>query len=540
MATFNEASGEIDYLLSGGTIILGDGVRPPFYGTVAISGRQILWVAEGDVQAQAKNRIDCTGMTVAPGFIDIHTHSDAALLCDGRAVSQISQGVTTEIVGNCGHSCAPCADPTLLRKYILGIHDSTEITWRTFGEYLSALENARPVLNVGSYVGHGAVRLAVKRASSSAVNADEMEQMGRYLYDALDEGALGISTGLEYTPGMYASQAELIQVGNIAASRDAVHATHIRNRDWLIEMGVGEVLGVARSTNSKLQLSHIAPKHGAPADAADRVIEMIGWARDDGADVGFDVIPDEWGPTKVIASLPSWALELPPASLLKALREPEQRHKMGQNVFPNWKLLSDSRWDLLILYYSAANPDLVGKTIAEIAGIRGVPPWDSICDLLADEGEGIAGLMWCGRVSRQADIDRLIEQPGCMVISDGVTKSADGPLSQMRFSPIAFSWATTFLENYVKKSGALTLVEAISRLTSAPASRFKLERRGQLKEGFYADIVAFNNDAISAHATLRHPDVASTGILHVWVNGQEVLRDGTPTQSRPGMVLRRA
>jgi N-acyl-D-amino-acid deacylase len=530
----------IDYLFRAGLIIIGDGKRAPFIGTVAVSGQKILWVTEGSIPAAAKHQIDCSGLVIAPGFIDIHTHSDAALLSDPRAYSQVSQGVTTEIVGNCGHSCAPCADPSLLRRYIFGIQESTEISWRTFGEYLDALEHAEPVINVASYVGHGAVRLAVKRASSANLNADEMTQMGRYLYDALDDGAVGISTGLEYTPGMYATQAELMHVGAIAANRDAIHATHIRNRDWLIEMGVSEVLGVARSTKSRLQLSHIAPKYGAPENAVDRVLQLIEWARNDGVDVGFDVIPNEWGPTKIIASLPTWAQELPLAALLDALANPELRMMMKENPFPNWKLISDARWDFLVLYASAANENLVGKTIAEIAELRSTTPWDAICDLLFEEGQGIAGLYWCGKVSRQPDIDKLIKQPECMVISDSISKSNDGPLRHLSFSPTTYSWAISFLETYVKRSQLLSLVEAVARLSIVPARRFHLKQRGELKAKNYADIAVFKYETLASHAGLKDPNLPSTGVSHVMVNGQLVVRDGKPTAARPGLILRKS
>lgn len=530
---------EVDFLLVGGQVVAGPDQRAPFLGTVAVADERILWVQEGIVDAPARQKIDCSGQIVAPGFIDVHTHSDAAFLKDAGGQSQITQGVTTEIAGNCGHSCAPCADPVLLRKHLLAIQDSTEITWRTFAEYLEALQAMRPVLNVASYVGHGTVRFAVKGTSSSAAGGDELSAMGTYLRQALDEGAIGISTGLEYAPGMHASAAELLEAGAIAAEFDAVYASHVRNRDWLIEMGVGEALGVARTSKSKLQLSHIAPKYGAPQGAADRLLEMVRWARQDGTDVGFDVIPNEWGPTKVIASLPMWALELPGEELRSLLRRGPSRARLQKNAFPNWKLLTDHRWDLLVLYHCAANPSYMGKTIQRIAAERQSSAWDCICDLLLEEGAEMSGLMWCGRVSSRADIDKLIGQPDCMVISDGVSISEVGPLKDLRFSPIAFSWAASFLQDYVRDQRVLDVVEAIGRLTWTPARRFRLLNRGELRAGHYADVAVFDLDRISCHATLENPNVRSTGMVHVFVNGSPVMRDAALTEARPGKVLRR-
>lgn len=529
----------VDYLLVGGQVVASEGQAEPFVGTVAIAGERIVWVQQGIVDAPARQRIDCSGLIVAPGFIDIHTHSDAAFLKDSGGQSQITQGVTTEIAGNCGHSCAPCADPILLRKHLLAVQDSTEITWRTFAEYLDVLQATRPVLNVASYVGHGTVRLAVKGTASSAAGADELSAMGKYLRQALDDGAIGISTGLEYAPGMHATAVELLEAGAIAAEFDVVYASHVRNRDWLIEMGVGEALGIARTTRSKLQLSHIAPKYGAPQGAADRLLEMVRWAREDGADVGFDVIPDEWGPTKVIASLPTWALELPSDELRSLLRPGPSRARLQENAFPNWKLLADRRWNWLVLYHCGANPSYMGKTIQQIAIERQSTPWDCICDLLLEEGAEMSRLMWCGRVSSQADIDTLIRQPDCMVISDGVSVSEVGALKDLRFSPIAFSWAASFLQNYVRDQRVLDIVEAVGRLTWTPARRFRLEHRGELRAGYYADLAVFDLDQIHCHSTLENPNVKSTGVTHVFVNGTAVMRDASITEARPGKVLRR-
>ena len=530
---------DIDYLLVGGQVVAGSDQSEPFLGTVAVGQERILWVQEGIVDAPAREKIDCAGQVVAPGFIDVHTHSDAAFLNDSSGQSQITQGVTTEIAGNCGHSCAPCANPELLRKHLLAVQDSTQITWTTFAQYLDVLQATRPVLNVASYVGHGTVRLAVKGTSSSAASGSELSAMGRYLRQALDEGAIGISTGLEYAPGMHASAVELIEAGAIAAEFDAISASHVRNRDWLIEMGVGEALGIARTTKSKLQLSHIAPKYGAPQSATDRLLEMVRWARQDGTDVGFDVIPDEWGPTKVIASLPTWALELPSDELRALLRPGPARARLQENAFPNWKLLTDRRWDWLVLYHCTSNPGYMGKTIQQIAAERQTSPWDCIFDLLLAEGAEMSRLMWCGRVSSRADIDQLIRQQDCMVISDGVSVSEVGPLKDLRFSPIAFSWAASFLQQYVRDQRVLQLVEAIGRLTWTPARRFKLRQRGELKAGFYADVAVFDLERINCLSSLENPNIRSTGVNHVFVNGTVVMRDGLVTDARSGKVLRR-
>jgi N-acyl-D-amino-acid deacylase len=212
---------------------------------------------------------------------------------------------------------------------------------------------------------------------------------------------------------------------------------------------------------------------------------------------------------------------------------------LQENAFPNWKLLADHRWDLLVLYHCGANPSYMGKTIQQIAVERQSTPWDCICDLLLEEGAEMSRLMWCGRVSSQADIDTLIRQPDCMVISDGVSVSEVGALKDLRFSPIAFSWAASFLQKYVRDQRILDIVEAVGRLTWTPARRFRLEHRGELRAGYYADLAVFDLDQIHCHSTLENPNVKSTGVTHVFVNGTAVMRDASITEARPGKVLRR-
>jgi N-acyl-D-amino-acid deacylase len=517
-----------DILICGGEVLDGSGAAA-FRADIGVRGDRV--TAVGDLRdAHAALRLDAVGLTVAPGFVDIHTHSDFTLLVDGRADSQICQGVTTEVIGQCGFSAAPMGEPPEVGHLIGYVDAGVPLTWRSFGEYLERLQQARPAVNVAAFVGHGAIRRAAADGALATMRA--------LAEQSFDEGAIGLSTGLEYWPGNEAPAGEIEALVGVAARRGALYATHVRNRDVDYEMGFAEAIRSARRTGARLQISHIQPKFGAPAGAMAHTLQMIHDARRDGVDVAFDVIPHDWSHTVVVSALPAWAREGGTQGTLQRLRDPAQRERMKDNPRPIWRLVTQKRWERIVLLHSVAHPELVGLDFAAIGQLRRADPHDAVFDLLVDEGEGLAQMMWTSRNFEDDDICTCLREPLCSVMSDTLAVSSSGPLKGTIGSLSGYGWTARVLGHYTRERGVLTLPQAVHRLTGRPAERLGLVDRGALRPGAFADIVVFDparvQDRSSITAPARHP----SGYVHVMVNGRPVLVDGVRNEEQPGRVLR--
>ncbi len=518
-----------DLLIHGGEVIDGSG-SDAFVADVGIVADRI--VAVGPLPgAVAAQRIDATGLTVAPGFIDIHTHSDFTLLVDGRADSQVCQGVTTEVIGQCGFSAAPMGQQADASHLIGHLEAGVALDWRSFGEYLSRLQQARPAVNVAAFVGHGALRRAVAGGSVLA-----MQSLAE---QAFDEGAFGLSTGLEYWPGSEAPEHEIEALAAVAARRGGLYATHVRNRDVDCELGFAEALRTARRAGARLQISHIQPKFGAPPHAMADALAMLDKARADGVDVAFDVIPHDWSHTVVVSMLPAWAREGGRERTLARLREPAQRERMKHNPRPIWRLVTERRWERIVLLRSLANAALVGLDFEAIGRLRGIDPHDAAFDLLLEEGTGLEQLMWTSRNFEDADVCLCLQQAQCSVMSDTLAVSRRGPLKDTIGSLSGYGWTARLIGHYARDRGVLTLAQAVHRITGRPAQRLGLAQRGLLRAGGFADIVVLDPTMVQDHASIAQPAVHPGGFVHVLVNGQAVVSNGLRNDERPGRVLRR-
>jgi N-acyl-D-aspartate/D-glutamate deacylase len=527
----------LDIVLRNATVYDGLG-KAPFKADIGISGDEIASVGALG-HAEAKETVDVDGLAVSPGFIDLHTHSDFTLVADGRAESQVHQGVTTEVVGQCGVSCAPACSDTAIRQMAFGYSESCHpLGWRSFGDYLDALEATELGVNVLAFVGHGAIHRAVLGEALRAGDTDEIDEMTRLIEEALDQGAGGFSTGLEYWPGSLASPEHLVPMCAAAAERGKLYATHVRNRDSHYDLGFTEALATARLSGARLQISHIQPKYGAPAHAMDHTLELVDAARRRGVDVAFDVIPHDWNHTRVMAILPKWALEGGTDAIVARLRDTQARDRIRRNRQPMWLLVRDGRWSDIVLLDADANKDLIGADFAEIGKMRGVDPYDAVFDLLIEEAHNMSRLLWTSHAFREADIDLCLSQPECAVISDTAALAPDGVLKDHIGSLSGYGWAARFLQRYVHDRGVLPLPEAIRRLTSLPADRIGLKTRGRLMKGSKADICVFDPSTIASHCSVKEPRKYATGIKHVLVNGQFAMRDSSRKDVNAGQVLR--
>ncbi len=519
-----------DILIEGGEVIDGTGAAA-LQADVGLRDDRV--VAVGKLQgAAAKLTLDARGLAVAPGFIDIHTHSDFTLLVDGRADSQVCQGVTTEVIGQCGFSAAPMganADASHLIGYV---DAGVPLNWRSFGQYLDRLQDAKPAVNVAAFVGHGAL--------SRAAGDGAVATMKALVEAAFDDGAIGLSTGLEYWPGNEAPAHEIEALARVAARRGALYATHVRNRDVDYEMGFAEAIRTARHAGARLQISHIQPKFGAPPRAMAHALEMLDAARRDGVDVAFDVIPHDWSHTVVVSVLPAWAREGGTLQTLHRLKDPAQRERMKHNPRPIWRLVSERLWTRIVLLHSVANPALVGMDLAAIGKQRGVDPYDAVFDLLIEEGQQMPHLMWTSRNFEDADICLCLQQAHCSVMSDTLAVSQRGPLRDTIGSLSGYGWTARLLGHYARDRGVLSLPEAVNRITGRPAQRLGLKDRGCLQPGAFADVVVFNPALVNHLATIETPARHPSGFVHVMVNGEMVVRDGVRNDLRPGRVLRGA
>ncbi len=525
----------LDLIVTGGTIIDGIG-DTPIRADVGVRAGKI--AAIGDLSTADAPALDAAGMVVCPGFVDIHSHSDFTPLVDPRVRSSVAQGVTTELIGNCGHGCAPITDPDLAISCIYGWHPSVPITWRDWDGYYERLESVKPAVNFLSLVPNGLLRVAVLGVADRPATPDETRQMARYLEEGMDRGAWGFSTGLEYPVERATSAENIDALCKIVARRGGLYAPHARNRDSTAIPAIDEMLATARATGVRTHIPHLLPRRAGPQDYSILSLERIDAGLAEGLDVSVDMHTRPFGLTNLNVALPPSAFEGGPEKLRQRLRDPQTRRAFAErdNMIKSYSV---SGWERVRVLTSARRPDLIGKSFRDIADAAGIPPFDAVLDLLLDEADDPYYPLVLCEAHTEAQMLRIFQHRICMAASDATALCPDGPLATQIFHG-AYTWVSWFIRRWVREEKAFTLSQAIKKMTSLPADRIGLTNRGRLREGYWADIAVFDPNTFADRGTTTQPNQLAVGMRHVLVNGAPAMRDGAFTDAPgAGRVLRR-
>ena len=523
-----------DVLIRGGKLIDGTGATG-FSADLAIKGDTIVAIGNS-IEAEAHQSIDATGKVVAPGFIDLHSHADMSFFIDPDADSKITQGVTFEYVGNCGISfCAPLIGES---AYDLNTRKAWYDTdwspnWTNFGDFLDALEKTGSNLNVATQVGHGTIRRAVMGMDTRAPDSGEMRQMQSLVAESLEAGALGFSTGLSMAPGYYSLAIEVFELVQVAADRNKLYSSHIRDSSTEgpgLFVATMEALEAGRRTGAKVQVSHLkanGPLRGRSSD----LIEMIDKAQSDGIDAAADVYPYVSASGPMSGNVfPRWALEGGRKKALERLQDADLRAQIVNGLEQAFEKFSGPSKIAVANY--APDPSLEGQRLPEIA--RQMDCTES--EALARLYEGFdAQLVITGMA--QEDVDLISSAPSVAIASDGSSLRSTGPLSAGKPHPRSYGTFPRFLKR-VRETDLVPLEEAIRKMTTLPAERLQLTRRGRLAPGYFADVVIFDPTEIEDIATFEEPHKYSRGVEDVFVNGSDVVRNSEVTGNRPGRVIR--
>jgi len=509
-----------DIVITGGALADGSGV-PLRRADVGIVGERI--AAIGDLSArEARVTIDATVKIVCPGFIDNHQHSDFTPLVNRPCESSVRQGITTVVVGNCGHGCAPLHDTDLIRMVAVGYRPDwgVPLDWRTFGEYLDRLRTPGLSLNVMALVPHGALRLAVMGMAARAATPDELSEMKWLVAEAMEAGARGMSSGLEYSPGKHADAAELTELCREVARFGGMYASHIRNRGFTFVEATEEAIAIAQAAHVPLQLSHFAPRPYAPRATFPTSLERVERARERGLRVYVDTFPDVWGPGPVAAILPSHVYEGRPADALSRMADAEIREAVREAFAqPTNYLLRVDGVAGLVLTYAPQHPQLVGKTLEMIADSNGQPAYAAVLDLLREEGEDFYSALLRHIYAADDDLRQLMRSPLCALESDGTITAPYGPLAAFTMNSSSYGYTARVLGRYVREERFYALEDAVRRMTSLPATAMGIPNRGELRVGFAADVVVFDPQTVHDNTTDLQPNRYPTGIDYVIVNG---------------------
>jgi N-acyl-D-amino-acid deacylase len=530
---------QFDLILRGGMILDGTGA-PAYRADVGIRGDRI--AAIGDLAPAIATRTrDATNHFIAPGFIDIHTHTDETIFLNPKMESKIQQGVTTEVTGNCGSSVAPLLGAARASlNNIFETYNNLTLDWTTVGEYLNRVEQTGIATNYVMFVGQGTLRASVMGYAMRAPTDDELNAMKNLLAQSLDEGAWGLSTGLIYPPSAYATQDELIALSRVAAERGGLYTSHIRNEgDRLLE-AVDEALTIGERAGIRVQLSHhkAAGKRnwGKVRDSLARIER----ARERGVNACADQYPYVASSTGLGTVIPDWAHEGGRAQLVERLRDAETRGKIAAEIRvarPGWENPAiDSGWHNILIAGSKSDRALQGKTVWQIAELWGKDPVEAACDLLiANEGSVQVVIFSMS----EDDVKTVMRVPWVFVGSDSTARAPTGPLSAVQCHPRAYGTFPRLLGRYVREQNNLTWEHAIAKMTSRPAQMLGLKQRGEIREGFFADLVVFDPATIADTATFTEPHQFPVGIDAVFVNGALAVDHGAQTDARAGQVLRK-
>ena len=526
----------LDLKIEGATVLDGSG-RPGSRTDVGVRDEAI--VAVGDLSREtAGNVLNATGRVLAPGFIDMHSHSDWRLWGNRRAESKIRQGVTTEVVGNCGFSPAPVSTEFRdeMRTFALYIPKGMDFAWRSVGEYLRAFDRDGTALNVVQLVGHGTLRVAAMGFARRPPTSGELSAMQRMLGDAMQEGAWGLSTGLIYAPGSYSTTDEIVAVARAAARYRGFYASHIRGEGATLLDAIREAIQVGREASMPVQISHIKaagrPHWGKVAEA----LALIDTARAEGLDVMADVYPYTASSTSLRTALPDWALEGGVAAMLKRLHDPAECQRMRDDMARGggYSIVERMGWENVMIAWCPKRKDAEGRRVAEIAEAGKLDPVEAVFELLRD-ADGVASMILFQLDEK--DFVRAVSHPQVMIGSDGSSLATTGEMSAGKPHPRNYGTFPRVLGRYARDERVLSLAEAVHKMTGLPARRLGLRDRGEIRVGAKADLVVFDAKRIADQATFEDPHRYPVGIEQVLVNGRFVIKDGEHTGSLPGKVL---
>lgn len=516
-------------IIEGGTVFDGTGAAGRVMD-VAISGNTI--AAIGALTAMPGTRLNARGLFVSPGFIDLHTHTDVTILRNPGMSSSVRQGVTTELSGNCGAQAGLALRTPEFALELRLSGEGEQFRWQSLAEFFERIEAQGSAANVAALVGHGTLRKRVIGWQRSAPDPEALARMRALLRQALEEGAFGLSTGLEYAPGRFAQTDELVELAREVAAVEGLYATHLRDEADELLASVEEALRIGRESGAAVQLSHHKAEGRRNWGAVSRSLARVEDARAAGLDVACDVYPYTAFMTGLgVRTLPSWAQEGSAEEMAARLREAEYRARVLAEM---QGLCLD--WEQLRIASARHDRSLQGRSVAEIARERGQTPQEAVLDtLIAAEGM-VTGILF--EISEE-DMRAVMRFAHTAIASDSATRAATGLLAEDRVHPRGFGTFPRVLGRYVREEKLLTWEAAIHRMTGLPAARLGLKRRGVLRPGAYADLVVFDPERVADEATYAEPLRYPTGIRHVFVNGAAVIRDGEETGARPGWVLRR-
>ncbi|HEY2972983.1 MAG TPA: amidohydrolase family protein [Pyrinomonadaceae bacterium] len=530
---------QYDLLIRNGLIIDGSG-RPGYIADIAINGDRIVRIGKLKNAGSARE-LDATGMVVAPGFIDMLGQSESYLLIDPRAMSKVMMGVTTEITGE-GESIAPINERLIKEQEDFNRRYKLTIDWRTLGEYFSRLEKQGSGVNLATFVGATQVREYVLGFDNRPPTLTELEQMKELVAAAMRDGALGLSTSLQYVPARFAKTDEIVELAKVARQYGGIYATHQRSEANALDESLAEVFQIARRAQIPVEIWHLKTAYKKNWGRMPEVLAKITRARAGGLDITADIYPYIAGSTSLSACLPPWALEGGTEKMLARLRDPSTRRQLKQEI-----TIDSKEWENIYLGSGGAPGVLIGsvinsglesmqgKRLSQIAEEQGKDPLDALFDLiLADHGQ--TGAIYF--MMSEDDLRAAMRAPFVSFCTDSGARANDGPLAGSKSHPRGWGSYPRILGRYVRDERLLTLPQAIHKMTGLPAARVGLRDRGLLRPEFYADLTIFDPKRVLDRATFEMPNQHPDGIKFVIVNGQISVDDGRRTPALAGRVLR--
>ena len=503
-----------DTLIKNGIIYAGDR-KAPIQGDIAIRGGKIAAIGQ-DLGDSAKMVLDAHGMVVSPGFIDIHTHSDTNYLDASKADSRIFQGIISEVGGNCGYS------PILTQEY-----PTTEAFYKK-------LADNKIGINYSSLIGHGDVREAVVGPYNVKATDAQIEQMCQLLDRELAQGAIGLSYGLEYAPGCYSDTREMVALNRVVAKHNALYSIHMRNEDDHVLEAMDEAIEAARQSGARLEISHLKAQNPANFDKIDRMLGKIDDARAEGMDIAFDRYPYTAFSTGFTSFIPIELRDGTDEDILARLNDPAACEQIKRYAYGRLERFGGPQQVVVAGCKNPENQAFAGQHLAECCRLSGLDEWEMIRHLLLSENLEVNQATFA---MKEENLVRIYAHKLSMPASDGSVYSPEGVLGQELPHPRSYGTFPRFFQQFVREQKVLDLATAIWKCTGLPASRARFKERGQLVPGYAADIVVFDPETIADKCTYAQPHTFPAGILHVFVNGVQAIRDGSHTGALAGTIL---